>query len=131
MAPVPTLIHRNTTTPEVTWSTGNGSPGLVTVETPGAPAQLFAEAPSGTEGAPWITVGQAYVFRLYSIVSGRRLLARLTVGHKVATQIVALPANPRITSPAVNRVLQLLSFVVLAIMALLSVAYVRDLRHDR
>jgi hypothetical protein len=69
------------------------------------------------------------VFRLYSIVSGHRLLARLKVGQEQApAELVAAPRKPRITSPVVNRLLQLLAFGSLVILALLAVMHVREVR---
>lgn len=130
VTPIPTLSHPSVGTPMVTWSTGDGSPGLVTVATIGTRETLFAEAPDGTEAAPWIAPGRVYVFRLYSIVSGRRLLARLAVGRASAAQIVAAPPHPRITSPLVDRLLQLLSFAALCLLGVLGVLYVRELRRD-
>jgi hypothetical protein len=114
----------------VTWSTGNGSPGLVTVSTPSTGEIPFASGPDGTSAAPWIAVGQTYLFRLYSTASGRQLLARLQVGHAAAVQVVALPPNPRITSAVVNRVLQALSFAMLPLLLALAALHVRAVRRD-
>ncbi|HEV2772873.1 MAG TPA: hypothetical protein VGV57_08630 [Thermoleophilaceae bacterium] len=90
----------------------------------------FASAPYGSSPAPWISVGRAYTFRLYSTGSGRRLLARLTVGKATKAAVIAPPPRPRITSPVVNRLLQLLSFAGVALLALLAAMWVREVRGD-
>jgi hypothetical protein len=130
VAPVPTVRHRSTAIPQVSWSTGDGSPGVVTVSPEGGPAILFVSGPEGVAPAPWIEVGSTYVFRLYSIVSGRRLLARLKVGRSTGFDVVAVPQKPKITSHTVDRVLQLLSFGSVLLLALLAVMCVREVRHD-
>src|SRR5438552_18297707 len=87
--PIPTATSRAPGTPQVTWSTGNGSPGLVTVSAGGAKEIVFSSGSEGTAPAPWISIGQSYVFRLYSDISGRRLLALIKVGHSTSTEIIA------------------------------------------
>jgi predicted RNA-binding protein (virulence factor B family) len=114
----------------VTWSTGNGSPGIVTVASKGLKETLFASVSEGSEAAPWISVGQTYVFRLYSIVSGRRLLARLRVNRVAALEVLAPPQSPQITSSVVDRLLQLFSFGSVALLALLTAMYVRETRRN-
>jgi hypothetical protein len=89
---------------------------------------LFAADPEASNPAPWISAGQVYVFRLYSIVSGRRLIARLTVGRGGPLDVVATAQTPRMTSSIVNRLLQVLPFGLLALLALLAAVYLRDLR---
>jgi hypothetical protein len=128
VAPIPTLAHPDPGTPQVAWSTGDGSPGLVTVTPEGGTETLFAASSEGSSVAPWISAGRFYIFRLYSTVSGRRLLARFDVGHAAAAEIIAVPPRPRLTSPVVNRLLQMLSFTVLAVLMLLTVMYVREVR---
>jgi hypothetical protein len=128
VAPLPTAANPAPGTPRVTWSTGDGSPGEVTVSSEGPKEVLFASASDGSAAAPWIAVGRSYVFRLYSTVSGRRLLARLKIGRAAALEVVALPQSPRSTSPVVDRLLQLLSFGALILLGLLSAIYVRDVR---
>lgn len=86
---------------------------------------------TGAEGSvptPWILAGHTYVFRLYSTVSGRRLLARLNVGYAEA-EVVALPRKPRITSSFVNRLLQLLAFASILSLAGLSIMHIKETRH--
>ena len=69
-----------------------------------------------------------YVFRLYSLVSGRRLLAQLQVGHATTLKLLALPRAPASTSAFVDRVLQLLSFASVALLAVLTGMHVREVR---
>ena len=101
--------------------------GEVTVSSPESKEALFASGNAGTAPAPWISAGHSYVFRLYSIVSGHRLLARLEGGREEApAELVALPRAPRITPPIVNRLLQLFSFGWLAVVALLAAMHIRE-----
>jgi hypothetical protein len=131
VAPIPTAADPSPGTPHVTWSTGNGSPGEVTVSSAGSKEALFASGPDGSASAPWISAGRSYVFRLYSIVSGHRLLARLKVGQeKAAAELVAVPQKPRITSPVVNRLLQLLAFGSITVLTLLAAMHVREVRRS-
>jgi len=74
VAPIPTRSMPHPGTPLVRWSTGNGSPGRVTVEEGDGPERLFAIAAAGSAGAPWIQPDSSYVFRLYSIGARTRLL---------------------------------------------------------
>ncbi len=127
VAPVPTATGPAPGTPEVKWSTGNGSPGNVTVQSKNMKETVFAFGPEGMSAAPWIAAGQVYLFRLYSIGSGRRLLARLTVGRGEPLSVVALAPAPRTTPAALNRVLQLVPFAWIAMFALLAAFYGRDL----
>ncbi|MHB8234802.1 MAG: hypothetical protein ACYDHT_09140 [Solirubrobacteraceae bacterium] len=129
VAPVPTSKAPSPGTPQVKWSTGNGSPGNVTVQSQHLKETVFGFGAEGTSAAPWIAAGQVYVFRLYSIGSGRRLLARLTVGRGQPVSVVALAPTPRTTPAAVNRILQLAPFVWFAMFALLAAFYGRDLLH--
>jgi len=130
VAPLPTAADPAPGTPQVTWSTGDGSPGEVTVSSAGSKEALFASGADGSAPAPWISVGRSYVFRLYSIISGHRLLARLKVGQEeAAAELVAVPQKPRSTSPVVNRLLQLLAFGSLVVLALLAAMHVREVRH--
>lgn len=128
VAPVPTVKDRSPGTSQVTWSTGDGSPGVVTVSAEGGSEELFASGPSGTVPASWIAIGHTYIFRLYSTISGRRLLARLKVGQPAALEVIALPQKPKITPAVVDRLLQLLSFGSALLLALLAVMYVREVR---
>jgi hypothetical protein len=130
VAPVPTVKHPVTPTPQLSWSTGNGSPGLVTVSADGGKEALVAAGPSGSAAVPWIAAGQVYVFRLYSTTPGRTLLARLTVGKPAALEVVAPTPTPKITSPFINRVLQLLAFAAVATLFLLTAGYALSVRRD-
>jgi hypothetical protein len=128
VAPIPTATDPSPGIPQVSWSTGNGSPGEVTVSFSGTKETLFAQGPEGTTPAPWISAGTVYVFRLYSTISRRRLLARLAVGRGEQLDVLALPQTPRMTSPVVNRVLQVLPYCILALVMLLAALYLADLR---
>lgn len=131
VSPVPTVAHPQTATPQVRWSTGDGSPGDVTVAPESGKEILVAAGSEGTVPAPWIAAGHLYVFRLYSTVAGQRLLARLNVGRQAATaEVVALPRKPDITSGFVDRVLQVLAFASMLGLALLTVIHVREARRD-
>lgn len=90
---------------------------------------VVAFGSEGSQALPAISVGQLYVFRLYSIDSNQqRLLARLTVGREGEgpLDVVALAPTPKTTSPAINRVLQLLPFAWTAVFAMLGGLYLRD-----
>jgi hypothetical protein len=131
ISPVPTLAHPTTATPQVAWSTGNGSPGLVTVTAAQGRETLFTTGPDGTASAPWIVPGREYVFRLYSTVGGRHLLAAVKVGRTVISTVLAPPSKPTLTPAAVNRLLQLLPFFALVLVAVLTARYALELRRDR
>jgi len=129
VAPVPTVADPSPGTPVVTWSTGDGSPGLVTVSANGGRETPFAAEAEGSAAAPWLAPRQKYVFRLYATGSGHRLLAELDVGHSAST-IVALPPHPRLTPPVVNRLLELLSLALVPAMAILAIMHAREVRRD-
>jgi hypothetical protein len=131
VAPIPTAAHPKPGTPQVNWSTGDGSPGEVTVTPAESKEALFGTGADGSAPAPWISVGRSYVFRLYSIASGRRLLARLTVGRQQSpTEVVAVPPRPKITPSAVNRLLQILAIGSMFILAVFALMHLRELRRD-
>jgi hypothetical protein len=128
--PIPTTTNPAPGTPQVRWSTGNGSPGLVTVDPDETKEVIFSSGSEGSAPASWIAPGQSYVFRLYSLISGRRLLARLKVGQGITAKIVALPPSPKITSAPIDRLLQVLSFAIVAILVILTAIHLRALRHS-
>lgn len=130
VTPLPTAANPSTGTPQVTWSTGNGSPGIVTVNSGGPKETFFAWGTEGSSSAPWLSANQAYVFRLYSIAPRRRLLARLRVDKTASLEVVGLPQAPAMTSPVENRLLQLLPFGFTAVLALLATMYIREVRND-
>lgn len=131
VTPVPTAATPKPGTPQVTWSTGDGSPGEVTVTPEESKEALFGSGADGSAPAPWISPGRIYVFRLYSIVSGRRLLARLKVGEQQSpAEVVAVPQRPRITSAAINRLLQILAIGSVFLLALLVASYAREARRN-
>jgi hypothetical protein len=132
VAPIPTDENPKPGTPMVTWTTGDGSPGLVTVVTAGGADATFASAPSGSAEAPWVVAGNVYEFRLYSTASGRKLLARLKVGRDAAakTEVLAPLEPPRDTPEAVDRLLQVLPFAGLVVLGLLTMSFVREMRRD-
>ncbi len=91
---------------------------------------VIAFGPEGSSSAPAISVGHVYVFRLYSIALGRRLLARLTIGRgRPIDVVVALAPVPKTTSSAVNRLLQLVPFGWIAVFAVLGGLYAREVWH--
>jgi hypothetical protein len=130
VAPVPTAAHPKAGTPMVTWSTGNGSPGELTVMPAEAREILVAANAEGSVAAPWLVAGEVYVLRLYSTGSGRKLLARLTVGRQAAAEVIAPPQRPRITSSVVDRLLQILAYASVLALAVLAVLHVREVRRD-
>lgn len=130
VAPIPTAANPPQQTPQVTWSTGNGTPATVTVSSNRLKETFFAWGAEGAALAPWLTAGGAYVFRLYSIAPAHRLLARLHVNKTASLEVVSLPQAPRATSPAENLLLELLSFGLIAFLALLSAMYVLEVRRD-
>jgi hypothetical protein len=129
VAPVPTAAHPTPGPSNLTWSTGDGSPGRVTVTPDEAKETLVATGAEGSVPTPWVLAGHTYIFRLYSTVSGRHLLARLNVGHQAAAEVVAVPRKPRITSSLVDRLLQLLAFGSILALAGLTVMHIRETRH--
>lgn len=129
VSPLPMAAERSGQTPEVTWSTGNGSPGNVTASVDGAHETLFAYGTEGTSPAPWLSARGTTVLRLFSIAPKRRLLARLTIDHKAALEVVGEPAAPKATSGAIDRLLQILAFGWPAVAAALVAMYVVELRH--
>ena len=132
VSPVPTAKNPSPGTPVVTWATGDGSPGLVTVTTAGGTNAVFASGASGSSAAPWITATEGYEFRLYATGSGRRLLARLKLGRGAGgrTDLVAAPKRPRDTPEAVDRLLQVLPFGGLLAFGVLGILWLREERRD-
>jgi len=63
---------------EISWDTGNGSPGFVFVTENGRKPALFATGPKGSRAASWIRPAR-YVFELYRDNQRRTLLATVTV----------------------------------------------------
>jgi hypothetical protein len=116
--------------PVVTWSTGDGSPGIVTVKSGGLAEKFFAYSPEGSAPAPWLSIHRTYVFQLYSIAPKRRLLARLHVNRTASLEVVSRPQAPSMTSPVENRFLQLLPFAFSALILVLAVMYIREVRND-
>lgn len=127
---IPSAAKPSVGMPQVTWSTGNGSPGNVTVTTNGTKETLFAYGTEGTSPAPWLSAGNTYVLRLYSIAPRRRLLARLRIDKTATLAVVGQPVAPPMTSPALDRVLQLISFGWIAVAALLASMYVMKVSRD-
>lgn len=127
VAPVPTNSSPARATPLLTWSTGNRSPGEVTVSFNGGKELLVASGSEGSAVVPWISPKQArgYVFRLYATGAERRLLARLRLGQQAAA-IVSLPYSPPFTSPVFNRLLQVSSIGGMFLLIALAVLYVSE-----
>jgi hypothetical protein len=113
--------------PQVTWSTGDGSPGLVTLAVAGGAQTTLARAAAGSRPLPGIPAGAAYVVRLYSLRPARRLLATATAGGGPARPGGDQPAQrhpPR--APALERrLLQLLPFAGALGLAALALACLR------
>lgn len=80
--PVPAGIELDTTT--ITWDTGDGSEGLVSVAENGAEEKPFARGSRGSQEAPWIRTGVTYEFRLYagSSQSAPRASVRVSRGDQ-------------------------------------------------
>jgi hypothetical protein len=129
VAPIPTSARPTPGTPIVSWSTGDGSPGLVTVSVNGASESVFAASPEGSVQAPWIVAGRSYGFRLYSTAGGqRRVLARFKAGQQTAAEVIAPPPRPTITGGALNRGLQLAALGLVPFLLILAGAAVREVR---
>jgi hypothetical protein len=77
---------------------------------------VFASGSEGSSEAPWTA-------------PGRRLLATLRIGKSITSVVVALPPRPPKTSPAVNRLLQVVSLAAILLIALFTALYVREVRH--
>jgi hypothetical protein len=128
VAPIPTIAKPSKEAPQLAWSTGNGSPGIVTVSSNGPKETFFAWGPEGSASAPWLSSNHTYVFRLYSIAPKRRLLARLRVRNTAYLEVLGSSQAPTMTSPVENRLLQLLPFVFATLITVLAVMYVREVR---
>lgn len=98
--------------PRVTWSTGDGSPGLVTLAVAGRAETTLARAAAGSRPVAGIPAGAAYVLRLYSLRPARRLLVTATAGGVPARPGGDQPAqaHPPRASALERRLLQLLPF---------------------
>jgi hypothetical protein len=68
----------------ITWSTGDGSDGLVFVRTSSGQPAIFAQGPSGSETADWLDGHLAYEFQLFSRTTPQSLLAKVTVPARLA-----------------------------------------------
>jgi len=66
----------------VSWTTGDGSDGVVYVVVNGDPPKSFANGGTGSQNAPWIGAGGVYEFRLYSGPDRSKLLASVKVERK-------------------------------------------------
>lgn len=128
VAPLPTAATPSIGPPQVTWSTGDGSPGIVTVKSSGLGERFFAYSPEGSAPAPWLSFYHTYIFQLYSIAPKRRLLARLRVDRTASLEVVGRPQAPNMTSPAEDRLLQLLPFTYAVLLTVLAAMYIREAR---
>lgn len=93
--PVPSGAGVGTTT--ITWSTGDGSSGVVQVAVDEGEEKAFARGSSGSAQAPWISDGRVFSFRLYSGDAGSRLLAQVEVAREppvVEDPGARVPVNP-------------------------------------
>jgi hypothetical protein len=75
--PVPAGFRLGRT--EVSWDTGDGSPGRVTVSVDGSQETLFAAGARGSSRADWIDSGADYRFRLYRDGTAHDPVASVTV----------------------------------------------------
>jgi hypothetical protein len=91
--PVPAQTGKGTT--QISWNTGDGSPGQVYVARDGKPEQLFSQGAKGSQEAPWIRAGLAYEFRLYAGKEHAQLLASVAVRGEKKSQ----NPNPKIQIP--------------------------------
>jgi hypothetical protein len=130
VAPLPAVATPSTGAPTVAWSTGNGSPGVVTVDSGGSTEAFFAWGTEGSSSAPWLSAKRRYVFRLYSIAPRRQLLARLRLSKTASLEVVGTPQSPAMTSSIENRLLQLLPFGFVAGLVSLFLMYVREVRNN-
>jgi hypothetical protein len=80
--PVPGGSGAGATT--IVWNTGDGTFGEVYVSVNDGPEVLFAGGPQGSQEARWITSGSVYVFRLYKVAPGRRLISSVAVRRSVS-----------------------------------------------
>jgi hypothetical protein len=96
--PVP-ANHQDGST-RITWTTGDGSEGLVYASRNGEAEALFARGPVGSSVASWIAGGAAYKFRLYSATTPRVLLASVKVQASGTPSASGdLASEPAATSP--------------------------------
>ena len=77
--PVPADLKIHGTT--ITWSTANGSDGVVRVSVNGGAEQVFAQGSAGSSPADWIDASSVYEFRLYYAHEPTRVLARVKVSR--------------------------------------------------
>jgi hypothetical protein len=71
----------------VTWSTGDGTDGLVFVRTDGGPQKIFAQGPVGSEVADWLDGHLRYEFELYVKSTPQALLAVAVVPPTLSTVV--------------------------------------------
>jgi hypothetical protein len=128
VTPIPNQTKPSLETPQVTWSTGNGSPGNVTITSDSPKEMVIAYGSEGTNQEPWLASVKTYVLRLYSIAPRRKLLARLRVGRETKLEVVGRPLAPKETSPAIDRILQLVSIGWIAVGVLLASMFVIETR---
>jgi hypothetical protein len=115
----------------VRWNTGSGVPGDVMLLAPGARTPIPAGyGNSGMLVNPNVEYQRRYVYLLYTIGLHHRLLAETGVFRGAAiTRVVSVSWTPPRTGSAIDRLLQVLPFVVGAMLLALTVLYVRSLRH--
>ena len=96
VAPIPSVAKPSPGTSQVTWSTGNGSPRGMSrlLPTVGRKHCFRIRGPKGPFQTPWLSAGNAYVLRLYSIAPRRRLLARLRIDKTATLTVVGRTARP-------------------------------------
>jgi hypothetical protein len=115
---------------QVTWSTGDGSPGAVIASTPGGPETLFPTGPEGSARPPAVGAGSSYVLTLVSIAPRRRALARLRVGPRSRLELLTQPLLPRTSPAAVDLLLEILGFAWVPLALVLMSRYAISLRRE-
>jgi hypothetical protein len=128
VTPTPKQTQSPPTTPELTWSTGNGSPGIVTLMSAGFKEFVIGFGSEEANPVPLLAGVKAYELRLYSTAPKRKLLARLRADRGATVEIVGRPLAPRQTSPVVDRILQLTAFGWIAVGVLLASLFVIEIR---
>lgn len=115
---------------QVTWSTGDGSPGAVMASTPGGPETLFAYGPEGSARPPVVGARSSYVLTLVSTAPRRRALARLRVGARSKLELFAQPLLPRTSPATVDLLLEILGFAWVPLALVLVSRYAISLRRE-
>jgi hypothetical protein len=90
--PVPADPNIRGTT--ITWSTGDGTDGVVHVSVDGGAEQVFAQGASGSSPANWIDAERTYEFRLYLVADPARVVAKVSVTRERGKSAPAIDVSP-------------------------------------